>query len=405
MREILVESEIIGPSAVNGKLPNGLYIVCGQRPNIVIALLLGVLSGNHYNGSVRAHKIVFEALSRLRWEQFQQSLELSLRTDTLRMLTAVRTKVAADTVDALISHCEFSSLYDLFCNFVDIEQNPTVEYWKSYCNLVRLLQTFLRSTREGNWSVHLQCIRCFLTWMFAYDRANYSRYLSLYWCDMQLLPEVCPEAYRLLESGECAVQRSTNAFAQMPVDQAIEQSINKDTKVAGGIIGKSLKPSAVQRWMLTAHNLAKTTAACELLANSRCTSEAAHKETSKTRILRNEDDVNRAANLLQRSAINPVKSSTNSDLINIITASVASSDVKRDVANAFEIGDAPFHETLPLLKLKSFASIKKSSKVSVRYLEIAIVADRNFFARLLVISQNRKMDLQYVLSFLWVRFL
>ena len=80
----------------------------------------------------------------------------------------------------------------------------------------------------------------------------------------------------------------------------------------------------------------------------------------------------------------------------------------------FEIGDAkfqkfvqerlvngtvPFHRTLPLLKLKSFASIKKSSKVSVRDREIAIVADRNFFACLLVISQNRKMDLQYVPSF------
>ena len=62
-------------------------------------------------------------------------------------------------------------------------------------------------------------------------------------------------------------------------------------------------------------------------------------------------------------------------------------------------GTVPFHGTLTLLKLKSFASIKKSSKVSVRDREIAIVADRNFFARLLVISQNRKMDLQYVLSF------
>ena len=52
LSDILIESEDIAP----GSLP-------------------GVLDGKHYNRSVRAHKIVFEALLRLRWEVFQNWLK------------------------------------------------------------------------------------------------------------------------------------------------------------------------------------------------------------------------------------------------------------------------------------------------------------------------------------------
>ena len=52
LSDILIESEVIAP----GSLP-------------------AVLDGKHYNRSVRAHKIVFEALLRLHWEVFQNWLK------------------------------------------------------------------------------------------------------------------------------------------------------------------------------------------------------------------------------------------------------------------------------------------------------------------------------------------
>lgn len=54
---------------------------------------------------------------------------------------------------------------------------------------------------------------------------------------------------------------------------------------------------------------------------------------------------------------------------------------------------------LESVKLKSFASLVKSAKVSVQDREVSVRADRNLFARLLVISQSRRMDLRHVLSF------
>ena len=46
-------------------------------------------------------------------------------------------------------------------------------FWKSYIVMVTLLLRFIQP-REGNWNLHLACIRDMLPWMFAYDRTNYS---------------------------------------------------------------------------------------------------------------------------------------------------------------------------------------------------------------------------------------
>lgn len=84
--------------------------------------------------------------------------------------------------------------------------------------------------------------------------------------DMVSLATTHPDAHALLEAGEFAVQRSCNSFAQVPVDMAIEQSINRDTKTKGGVIGCSLRRGAVQRWITTAHDRAAITVACRCLA-------------------------------------------------------------------------------------------------------------------------------------------
>ena len=71
---------------------------------------------------------------------------------------------------------------------------------------------------------------------------------------MITLPETHPEAHALLENGDFGVQRTTShGFSQMPVDQTIEQTLNRSTKTKGGIVGFSLRKGAVQRWMITAH--------------------------------------------------------------------------------------------------------------------------------------------------------
>ena len=81
----------------------------------------------------------------------------------------------------------------------------------------------------------------------------YSRYLSVYWCDMMSLEDTHPSTHEAFKAGDFVVQRSSSAFSQVAVDQTIEQTINRDTKSKGGIVGFSLNKGAVQRWLLTSH--------------------------------------------------------------------------------------------------------------------------------------------------------
>ena len=56
------------------------------------------------------------------------------------------------------------------------------------------------------------------------------------------------------------------AFSQIPIDQAIEQTVNRDTKTKGWIIGFSRRPGAVQQWMDNAHQRAEVTRNCMSMA-------------------------------------------------------------------------------------------------------------------------------------------
>ena len=88
--------------------------------------------------------------------------------------------------------------------------------------------------------------------------------MSVYCLEMQYLQMSNQDAYYNLTCVEFAVQRNRDyGSTQVAVDQTKEQTINRHTKTSGGIIGISLCPGAVQRWMLTAHERSVITKCCK----------------------------------------------------------------------------------------------------------------------------------------------
>ena len=79
-------------------------------------------------------------------------------------------------------------------------------YWQSYIDMVGFLLLFIRSIREGNWDLHLDCIRNMLPWMFACDNINYSRYLPVYLYDMLSLESAHPSVSNVFAAGDFVVQ-------------------------------------------------------------------------------------------------------------------------------------------------------------------------------------------------------
>ncbi|KAL1022659.1 hypothetical protein UPYG_G00030610 [Umbra pygmaea] len=180
-------------------------------------------------------------------------------------------------------------------------------FWMSYIDMVEdVVLGLLRAPREGDWELHLHAIRTMIPWCFAYDKMNYARYLSPYFAQMTNLPEKYPSVYDAFKTGQFSVLLSNNnTFGRIPVDQAIEVTVNKDTQTPGGTSRFSLKAGAVRRYYLTAeHRSAFLGQLREMLQGNK--SQLSHSELQSTRIQKDEEAVsavrsgNSLASLRQR---------------------------------------------------------------------------------------------------------
>ena len=397
LADVLVESNIVAAGSING-----------------------VIDGTHYNRAVRAHKIMYEALFRLQWELFTNWLQEKNFTFiphdfdvTLEAINKLMEVTSREGIIALNTCDSTKRIYSLFIDFCREDRGKMFRFWHSYMSMVNLLLSFIESSRVANWSLHISCIQQMIKWMFAYDHTNYARYLSIYVHDMYKLPHTHPDIHRALQSGECAVQRGVQPFAQIPVDQTIEQTINRSSKTKGGIIGFSLNKMAVQRWALTAHNRASIVENMkEMIGMNDVTSiNQKHKENSEPRKQRDEKDINSVCDLLKAN-INPFNPS---DKVNSLLSGIMASDnVVADLENAYRLGESASEQfaqqrllsrqkdvfaPLPKLNLKTFSEMMKCSKMKFSKKHIVLKSDRDLFSRMLVIAQNRSLDLQKIFQY------
>ena len=333
-------------------------------------------------------------------------------TTLVSALEEIRKEFSPEKFNRLTSMPEFQVIFNLYTEFCKEDNGPLKVFWNNYLEMVEVLMNFLRATREGDWALHLECIKEMLPWFFAYDHTNYARYLPVYLAHMVLLPETHPEAHALLENGDFGVQRTTShGFSQMPVDQTIEQTLNRSTKTKGGIVGFSLRKGAVQRWMITAHSRAAFVDKCRKMSTGEDEDQRRlHKETGSARMKRDEEDVKKVIEVISNWR-NPFQPSE--VLSSISLGYVTSESIKQDLLQAKEKGataltafveeriitnSTGIFETLHKLKLGSFRGTHRKTSVTAGDKNVMIRADRNLFARLLVIGQSRQMDLRYLLT-------
>ena len=162
LRDIAIESGLVAEGSING-----------------------VLSGHHYNRSINTMKVMYEAMERLHFSSFLDSLN---DEEFEYFDSAITVK------DEYPESQEFVGLFDKYQHFclMTRKEDPTFELWSSFLDMMSLLLVFVRATRQSDWSVHVAVLRLMMPWYFAYDRTNYSRYLPAYWMEMVNLPgRVC----------------------------------------------------------------------------------------------------------------------------------------------------------------------------------------------------------------------
>ena len=120
-------------------------------------------------------------------------------------------------------------------------------------------------------------------WMFALERTNYSRWLPVHIRDMAELPNKHPHVYKeFSKGGKFTVQKATNTFSSITLDQAHKQK-NELIKGDVEIIGIAENPSVLLRWMVSRSELARMvkefeTTIAEDNTNQTCTTH--HKQFS-----------------------------------------------------------------------------------------------------------------------------
>ena len=115
---------------------------------------------------------------------------------------------------------------------------------------------FVRSIREGNFSLYVQFLGKLVSWMFALNLVNYSRWLPIRIGDLLNLRERHPSVYAEFEQGKFVLQKSQHLFSKISLDQNHEQE-NEMIKGDGGAVGLTESPAALRRWMIAGPEIAR----------------------------------------------------------------------------------------------------------------------------------------------------
>lgn len=110
------------------------------------------------------------------------------------------------------------------------------------------LKLFISATRHGLWDVYQSAKAEFLPLLFAANRSIYTRYMPVMLLLMNRLP---PEVKIQFEDKQFVAKLSRGKFNAVWLDYALEATENKNLKGTGGIIGLTLKGTALVRWFMS----------------------------------------------------------------------------------------------------------------------------------------------------------
>ena len=277
--------------------------------------------------------------------------------------------------------------------------SPTFKLWDDILFKVLLpLKTFISATRDGLWTVQ-QSAKCdFLPLLFASNRTNYSRYMPTQIAAMTQLPSEMKEQFM---SGRCSVKLSNGMFKGVWLDYALETTENKDLKGVGGIIGLTMRDSALIRWFLARPVTATYATALQTATEHEKSgiNPIPHFQMPSAK-KRWDLDVNKLRVMFTGPFIDPFDiSEASQKLINIATGAIASDDVQESPCQTERLApDSPksFYDPLPRSNIKTMTDMRK--KVKIRSKHISINGEV-MYLRLLAVNSVKKVPLNQVMSF------
>ncbi|KAK4325083.1 hypothetical protein Pmani_004239 [Petrolisthes manimaculis] len=160
---------------------------------------------------------------------------------------------------------------------------------------------------------------------------------------MSQLPTTHPDVLSKFMVGKFSVQLgSINPFGRIPVDQAIEETVNKDTQTAGGTKGFSLKSGTVSKYYITQEYRSRYLRQLREMTGG-SSSRLTYPDLQTERKKKYERDVEALTDLMENTWLNPM-CPDEEDLVSLSTDIVSPPEVNRDLLRAHTVGEAAYQE-------------------------------------------------------------
>lgn len=271
-----------------------------------------------------------------------------------------------------------SESYDMFIENLEerAQKSKTCRLWLD-CLIkpVLLMMTYVRAEREGDWLLHMYCVKTMMPYFFAAGHQNYARLGLVYLRSIENLPK---KVLHCFLKGEHVTRHRKGLWNGIWTDMFIESTFMRYGHGWSGIVGITLKPETLKTWALSRHICSQL---MEDLAELRGESgdnkfQDYHKEEATARITSDKKDREVLKSKVE-ICIHPLKPELHPEqLVNVANGTVGTSQINVD--QAVSIGQSQlldFEKDLPAgfwksieRKIKTMAVTKKGIVIGPKVL-------------------------------------
>ena len=375
-----------------------------------------VMSGKHFNRALRIHQQMLAATERLLLQVFTERHRID--TSSLPELSILAAHPEASKVSIANGSVAVESLMSDYAGFLTEvrkgDLGKTAQFWVQYRDSVWKMMKFVQAIKANDVHLYIQSLRQLCPLLFAADRLNYARYLPLYHAMLTNLPS---NAAAMLESNGLTVARSLVPCCRIPIDMAIEQTINRSAKTVGGIVGFSRNVNAYSRWCLTRHKKAEYLEALREHLGFTSAQTILHASAHSTNCKQFEHAVQQVIGSFE-NFINPftLHTSQEQQLYCVASGCPATTAVEADLLHYTTKGEeaaaefvearlndksVEFHAPMKKMKLKTFADMAVTKKIPTsKQKTVTIRAERNLLGQLLILAHSHNISFEKLFKFL-----
>ena len=302
-------------------------------------------------------------------------------------------------------HSRGISAVDLQAELENARKLPTGRLWVDCLVIpIAIIHMFIRAERESDWLLHLYCVQQMLPYFFAAGHANYARYGAWYILEMR---GAFPAATRqMFLNGDHVCRHRSGVWNFVFSDKFGEQTYSRYGKAKCGLVGITLNPDHVAGWVLSYHICNTVSLAMDHMFDNEEDGEMGgphvkhHEEGLRRRRLDADDRAKIKEELTQHT--HPFKVVATSPM-NIMNGHIGGSNV--NVRDAAELGTEmlrSFYKDMPsgfYNSIRKRVTTMETAKKGVKVGDGTVFDMEKLYGRMLVVSQQRHIDLRRVFSY------